>query len=63
MADRGEQPYDPYIPQGGSAAGSAARDGNTRTAALQQVGIISSPRVWTVLEMLHWVGGCLGIEE
>jgi len=38
MADRGEQPYDPYIPQGGHAAGSAARDGNTRTAALQQVG-------------------------
>jgi len=40
MADRGEQPYDPYIPQGGNAAGSAARDGNTRTAALQQVGAI-----------------------
>ncbi len=42
MANRGEQPYDPYIPQGGNAAGSAVRDGNTRTAALQQVGDIPS---------------------
>lgn len=36
MADR-EQPYDPYIPSGGSAAGGATRDGSTRTAALQAV--------------------------
>jgi hypothetical protein len=38
MADR-EQPYDPYIPAGGNAnaGGSAGRDGNQRTAALQAV--------------------------
>jgi len=35
MADR-EQPYDPYIPSGGSApAGSTQNGGNQRTAALQ----------------------------
>jgi len=33
MADR-EQPYDPYIPSGGSAQGQGA-GGNQRTAALQ----------------------------
>ena len=34
-----EQPYDPYIPAGGSAgAGNSAQDGgNQRTAALQAV--------------------------
>ena len=40
MADR-EQPYDPYIPSGNSAAvaggANANRDGNHRTAALQAV--------------------------
>jgi hypothetical protein len=37
MADR-EQPYDPYIPSGGSAPGGAgANGGNQRTAALQAV--------------------------
>ena len=39
MAGR-EQPYDPYIPAGGSApgAGNSAQDGgNQRTAALQAV--------------------------
>lgn len=37
MADR-EQPYDPYIPSGGHAAGSTtAPGGNQRTAQLQAV--------------------------
>lgn len=36
MADRGEQPYDPYIPAGAQgAAGNATKDGSQRTAALQ----------------------------
>ncbi|KAK4955474.1 Vesicle membrane receptor protein (v-SNARE) [Elasticomyces elasticus] len=35
MANRGEEPYDPYIPSGHSAGASAGRDGNQRTAALQ----------------------------
>jgi len=37
MADR-EQPYDPYIPSGERAGGSAGQHGNQRTAALQAVG-------------------------
>ncbi|KAI9823430.1 MAG: SNAP receptor, synaptobrevin [Thelocarpon impressellum] len=37
MADRGEPPYDPYIPaEGGAPAGGAQQNGgNQRTAALQ----------------------------
>ncbi|KAI9846058.1 MAG: SNAP receptor, synaptobrevin [Thelocarpon superellum] len=36
MADRGEPPYDPYIPQDHGAGASAAQNGgNQRTAALQ----------------------------
>lgn len=37
MADnRGDAPYDPYIPAGGAPAGSAKpQEGNQRTAALQ----------------------------
>lgn len=31
-----DQPYDPYIPQGGNAAGGASQPGNARTAAIQQ---------------------------
>lgn len=43
MADR-EQPYDPYIPAGGSnnAAPGAQGQGNQRTAALQAVGLTFS---------------------
>lgn len=38
MAGR-EQPYDPYIPSGGSGQGGSAgyEGGNTRTAAIQSV--------------------------
>ena len=38
MAGR-EQPYDPYIPSGGSGQGASAgyEGGNTRTAAIQSV--------------------------
>lgn len=39
MADR-EQPYDPYIPSGGN---QPRDNGNQRTAALQAVGLPSSP--------------------
>ena len=52
MANR-EQPYDPYIPAGGSApSGSAAQDGgNQRTAALQAVSdIICSIPFWMALD-------------
>lgn len=45
MADR-EPPYDPYIPAGGAAAGgSAAPNGNQRTAALQAVSITSDHKL------------------
>ena len=52
MANR-EQPYDPYIPAGGSApSGSAAQDGgNQRTAALQAVSdLICSIPSWMTLD-------------
>ena len=39
MADR-EQPYDPYIPSGGSQGGAGAQaGGNQRTAAIQAVSL------------------------
>jgi hypothetical protein len=37
MSNREEPPYDPYIPNGGAAAGQGAQNGNHRTAALQAV--------------------------
>jgi hypothetical protein len=51
MADRGEQPYDPYIPSGqpgagGAAGAGAAAGGNSRTAALQAVSIPVARRVY-----------------
>ena len=38
MADRGEPPYDPYIPSGNNAPAGGAQAVNNRTAALQAVG-------------------------
>ncbi len=53
MADRGEPPYDPYIPaEGGAPAGAAAQQngGNQRTAALQAVGLFFLVKVDERLE-------------
>lgn len=45
MADR-EQPYDPYIPAGGSApVGNTQNGGNQRTAALQAVSLTSGHKM------------------
>ena len=62
MAGR-EQPYDPYIPSGGSGQGGSAgyEGGNTRTAAIQSVRsyiLLQWDRVCSATDWRPW-SGCL----